>query len=156
MIKKILFVCTGNICRSPMAKYYLEKRLADKGISSVEVDSAGIFALDNSASTPETQRIMEAAGAPLSDHRSSPITLQKVRSADLILVMEHAHKTLIADRMPKMAHKVKLLGSYIKGEEEEVIDPYGSEKAVHNKSFLQISDAVENLVKEIATEWKQD
>ena len=58
MIKKILFVCTGNICRSPMAEYYLKKRLADEDISGVEVDSAGIFALGNNPASPETRQIL--------------------------------------------------------------------------------------------------
>ena len=153
MIKKILFVCTGNICRSPMSEYYLRKRLADEDISGVEIDSAGTFALGSNSASLETQQIMESIGVPLADHRSSPITLEKLRAADLILVMEKDHKELIENRMPRMAHKVKLLGSYIKGEEEEVIDPYGYEKEVHQQSFQQIQDAVENLIKEISTEW---
>ncbi len=149
-----MFVCTGNICRSPMAKYYLQKRLADENISNIDVTSAGIFALDNNPASPDTQQIMESIGAPLTDHRSYPLTLEKVQDADLILVMEKNHKDLIEKRMPRMAHKVKLLGSYING--EEIIDPYGSEREVHQESFQQIRDAVENLIKEISTEWKQD
>lgn len=150
MIKKILFVCTGNICRSPMAEYYLRKRLAEKNVSGVEVDSAGIMALNSIPAADEAWEVMHACGISLDGHFSSPITLEKVQEADLILVMEKAHKKLIETRIPRLIDKIDLLGSYLAGDgEEEILDPYGFEKAVYQKSFAQIKEAVENLLKEI-------
>jgi protein-tyrosine phosphatase len=149
VIKKILFVCTGNICRSPTAEYYLRKRLKEMNITGVEVESVGILALDNNPVSQDTRNIMESLGIFIDGHRSSPLTLEKVQNADLILVMEKSHKKLIEDRIPRQAHKVKLLGAYINGDEEEIIDPYGNEETVHRESFEQIRKSIENLIREM-------
>jgi len=135
-----------------MAEYYLRKRLLDEHISDIKIRSAGTCALDNSPVTPAILQMMKPMGISLSNHRSSPLTIRSIREADLILVMEETHKLIIEHRIPQMVHKVKFLGSYINGEDEEITDPYGGNEHIYQKSFQQIQRAVENLLKEIKEE----
>ena len=119
MISSILTVCTGNICRSPLAEYRFKELLEDKEIL---VSSAGVNALVGQPADGSAQVIAEENGLDLKAHKGQALTEYIVQENELIFVMENAHKRLICDLYPFSTGKVFLLGKWL--DDPEIIDPY--------------------------------
>ncbi len=99
---EILTVCTGNICRSPLAAVALQHRLTEWGVAS-NIRSAGTQGLTSAPMTPEAQRLAVAAGVPEADaaaHRSRALTEDMLSSPDLILAMTREHRTRTVSLWP--------------------------------------------------------
>lgn len=121
----ILFVCTGNICRSPMAAGLLRDRLAEEGLDSRHrVASAGVWALDGRPAAENAVTVMRERGIDISDHVAQTIRAEHVAEADLILVMSREHETMIRNTWPQYAWKVRRL-SEMAGKRKDIDDPYG-------------------------------
>ena len=95
MIRHILVVCVGNICRSPMAEALLKSAL--RGQEGITVESAGLGALGGQPASDYSIELMEERGVDIKDHRARQIHPDMVREADLVLVMEPGHKLAIYD-----------------------------------------------------------
>ncbi|BCZ79598.1 protein tyrosine phosphatase [Paraburkholderia steynii] len=128
MIKSILVVCVGNICRSPMAQYLISRE-----VCGVTVVSAGLHAVIGSAPDPMATRVAGEAGLDIASHRAQQLNVELVRSADLILAMEAAHKHKIMRQHPGASGKVFRIGEIGRF---DVPDPYG-------KSLEHFHDAYE-------------
>ncbi|MCS7222079.1 MAG: low molecular weight protein arginine phosphatase [Anaerolineae bacterium] len=124
-MKTLLFVCTGNLCRSPMAAELMRQRLAAAGLDSqVQVRSAGIWAMAGRPASEGTIQVMAERGIDLSQHRAHELDASDIAQADLILVMEEAHRRWIFHLAPQHLHKVFLL-SEMAGKHHDIQDPYG-------------------------------
>ena len=102
-------VCTGNICRSPMAEWLLRSELAGKGCSDVDVESAGTWAMWGSTATAEAAEVMRARGIDMGTHRSKPLEVDMVAGADLVVAMTSVHIREIAELAPAAMDKVVLI-----------------------------------------------
>jgi len=122
MIDSILFICTGNSCRSAMAEGLMRKRLYELGKDSIDVRSAGIRALNGLAPTDETIAVMREDGVDVSDHQTKNVTADMIKKAGLILTMEPIHKDEIIRLVPEAASKTYLLKEY---ESQSKINPKG-------------------------------
>lgn len=146
-IKRILFVCTGNSCRSIMAEGYMKKRAGEEGLA-IEVKSAGTIGMKGIAPTKEALKILEKEGAEIGGLESKPLTEELINWADLILVMEPEHKARILEMCPEYEGRVTYLGEFNPEKGDIVIpDPIGRPLAFYRASFRMIRQSIEELVK---------
>ncbi|WP_417898632.1 low molecular weight protein arginine phosphatase [Bacillus haimaensis] len=139
----ILFVCTGNTCRSPMA----EAILASKKLPDVEVRSAGVFAMQGSAASHHAQEVLKENGIP-SNHASSLVTEESISWADFILTMTSQHRALVEERYPHASGKTFSLKGFV-GEPGEVSDPYGGSVHTYRNTFEELQELIELVMKKI-------
>jgi len=109
----ILMVCTGNICRSPMAEGLLRQRLPDDLKPLVDVRSAGTHGLHGNHAEPLAVKAAAAHGADISGHRARILDAPMVRSTDLILAMEKYHLNKINDLLIFRCRHARLLGIFV-------------------------------------------
>ena len=149
---KVLFVCTANLCRSPMAAEYLRHRLVHAGLGHVLVDSAGLPGIEGSPPLPESIAVLREHGLDLARHRSRRVRPSDVRSADLIVVMGAEHRERLVHAFPEAAPKVVLLRSFEGGGGErrrsapDLDDPAGLDEQAVRDSFACIRACIDGLV----------
>lgn len=117
VMKNILVVCTGNICRSPTGEYLLKKELGE----GYNVMSAGLGALVDHGAHETSQKIALEHGVDMSAHKARQINMDILRWADLILVMENGHKQELLRKYPWLDDKVHRYGE---AQQVDVPDPY--------------------------------
>ena len=110
-MKNILFVCTGNSCRSVMAEGLFRKMVAHRA-HEFQIFSAGISAMDGWQASPETIEVMKTEGVDVSRHRSQRLREEMIHEADKIFVMEGMHKDWILRFVPEAKSKVFLLSEF--------------------------------------------
>lgn len=121
----ILLVCTGNLCRSPMAVGLLRRLLVKKGLETdYQVRSAGVWAVDGRPATESAVAVMAERGIDITDHIAHTINAEDVAASDLILVMSRDQGQMIRQTWPQYAWKIHLL-SEMAGKRQDVHDPYG-------------------------------
>jgi protein arginine phosphatase len=152
MIKRILLVCTGNICRSPLAEALVRRSLEEHGVTDVNVLSAGTGAWDGAPASEGAYLVGLERGLDLSGHRARLLTRELVEGADLILTMARHHRARVDELGGE--GRVFVLGEYAgrEGDEAEVSDPFGGDLEVYRRTCVELetlaSAVVERLVKE--------
>jgi protein-tyrosine-phosphatase len=133
---KVLFVCTGNICRSPMAEGLLKKMRSDFSVSS-----AGVSSMDGWNAMPEAVDVMQGHGVDISNHRARQVTEEMVRDADLVLAMARHHREMLKNMFPESEEKIFTLKEYA-GIGTDIEDPYGSSKDFYEVIAEEIAEAL--------------
>ena len=133
----ILFVCTGNTCRSAMAAAIMNKIAMETGLD-VRIDSAGIFACEGQRASENAVIAAAEMGADLSEHRSKQINEELISASDIILTMTEAHKQML---LPLAKDKVYTLLEYA-SLDGDVKDPYGGDLDVYRECAGEIYSAL--------------
>lgn len=145
--KRVIVVCTGNICRSPMAAGLLAHHLPEDLGSSIEVASAGTNALQGYPAQDHALDIMARIGIDISGHRARQLTQEMARSADLILAMEMAHLWFIQQWKKIPQETLHLLLEFDpKAKSKQVADPYGGPLSGYQRCLETLRPAVAGIV----------
>lgn len=136
----ILFVCTGNTCRSPMAAGIMAK-LAEEDELDIKIESAGLFAQNGAPASPEAVRALEKYDIDISDHIAQQITDELIEKSDLIVTMTEAHKRLLENIAPE---KTRTLAELC-GLDEDIADPFGGDDSDYDKTADDLYTALCSL-----------
>ena len=152
-IKKVLFVCTGNSCRSIMAEGLMKDALKGLGKEGIKVSSAGVSAIDGFRPMRETIEAMKREGVDVSGFRSRALTDEMIEDSDLILVMTSRHMDDIIKRMPQAAPKTHMLKQYGHSgdscacEDLDIPDPIGKTMEEYEYTLDEIKKEVNRIAR---------
>ena len=147
--KTVLFVCTGNVCRSPMAAgLFYDKITREDNNSAIRIRSAGIWALEGQFATAYARQVMSERDLDIDAHRGRNLAQREVDDADLILVMTRRHAEIIRRDHKRSEGKVFLL-SEIAGAFFDIADPYGGSLADYRRTATELAELVERGYPEI-------
>jgi len=154
--ENITVVCTGNVCRSPMAEKLLQHALKAEAepLASIQVTSAGLSAFPGDPASSNACKAMAAVDLDLSSHRSRPFTDQLADQSDLILVMTQVHRQLILSAHSDLRAPVHRFREWVNSGDPEVPDPFGGPLSLYKETRDSLAEAIPAILQFLRTHAK--
>lgn len=157
-MKRVLFVCTGNTCRSPMAEGLFLQAIADRG--DYEVSSAGVAATIGTPASRETLAVLKQRGAALEDFASQTLSAALLENATHVFAMTHGHLQVMESRFPEFVDKFYLVCEFAEipkqGIGVDVPDPIGMGKAAYAEVADVLEIAIPSIIAYVDQTWKAE
>lgn len=145
MMRKLIFVCTGNTCRSPMAEGLMKHLMGPD--CGWDISSAGVCAANGCPPSRNAVEALRERGVDISAHRSQLLTRQQIDEADLLIAMTQGHRQAILDCVPQSQGKVFLLKSFgVAQSTADIYDPVGEALDVYRRVRDEIDAALPDLI----------
>ena len=143
MKRVVLFVCTGNICRSPMSAVLLNAKISRMGdADKLIARSAGTWAMENQPASGHAITVMAERGVDISKHRGRMVTRDELAAADVVIVMTRSHRDALSAEFPDSRLKLHLM-SELKERTFDIDDPYGGILSEYQQSAQELQELVE-------------
>ncbi len=145
---RVIFICTGNICRSPVAEALLRAKWKQFGYDGLVVSSMGIHGLDHQEASKFAQEVCGENSIYISEHRSRKLDIPELESADFIFSMEKVQKEFLKLFFPKFDDKSFLLGAWPEKEtrKSDVKDPMGSALKIYKQVYKVIDKHIDRII----------
>lgn len=152
---KIMFICTGNICRSAMAEWMMKDKLNKNNINNIEIFSSGIYAQNGDTPTYEAIETMRENNIDLKQHRATNTTNSNINEMDLIFGMTQSHKNELAYLYPNLKDKIFTLKEYVNYNKEghnsiNIKDPWGFDIETYRSCAAEIAECLDLLIKRLS------
>lgn len=145
---KIIFVCTGNTCRSPMAEAILKKMVYAEKLD-VQVESRGTSVYSEEPINPKSAEALATIGINNVSHRAKQISKADIEESDIVLTMTQQHKLSLVKTHPDYRYKIFTLSEYAMDSRDDISDPFGKSQIFYNFCVQEIKKLVEALFEEI-------
>ncbi len=151
---KIMFICTGNICRSAMADWMMKDKIKKNNINNIQIFSSGIYAQDGDIPTYEAIETMGENGIDLRKHSATNTMNSNINEMDLILGMTQSHKNELIYLYPNLKDKIFTLKEYVNYNKEghnniNIKDPWGFDIDTYRACAAEIDECLELLIKKL-------
>lgn len=148
--KTVLFLCTGDTCRGPMAQGYMREALLQKEMKGFDVRTAGVMTIAGLIPTQEAVQVMKNASVDITGHRSTPLTPELVRKADLILGMSPFHVQYALRLSEDAKGKTYLLKEFAQSDMKnyQITDPMGATLEVYKRVYREMKMAIDRMIEQ--------
>lgn len=145
---RVLFVCTGNTCRSPLAEAILKHKQNNR----IEVKSAGVYAIDGAEASYQAKQVLTEKGID-HNHTSSILSKELLDWATHVFTMTVGHKQAIVGQFPAAIEKTFTLKEFVTGAKwGDVVDPFGGSVEQYRKTYQELDNLIHQLVKQLEIE----
>lgn len=145
----VLFVCSGNTCRSPLAEALMKRDMRKRGMDGISVSSAGVSAAKGLPAAENSRVVARELGASLAGFKSSPLTPRRIAVADLILAMESKHRDRIRDRWPGAGDKVYTISEFSGSGRVGIPDPVAGPLRAYRECGSALEDEINRIIPKI-------